>query len=204
MNRPTSRRLREITGITLIAAGVVLAGYGLYIPAKAALAQELLERAWAAAPAYGAAPRPWPWADTRPVARILVPRQQVSLIVLAGAHGRSLPFGPGHVDGTAFPGEHGHSVVAAHRDTHFKFLKDIRIGDRIEVQRPGAMETAYVVVEKIVLDVRKQNIVIDPAADLLTLVTCYPFTAWNPGGPLRYVVTAVAVHDSLSGSLSPI
>lgn len=193
MSRPAPRRRREIVGIVLIAFGLVMAGYGLYVPVKAALAQVLLERAWAAAPSYGAAPRPWPWADTRPVARISVPRQKVSLIVLAGAHGRSLPFGPGHIDGTALPGETGHSVVAAHRDTHFRFLKDVRIGDRIEVFRPGNRETDYVVVEKVVLDVREQEIVVDPGADLLTLVTCYPFTEWNPGGPLRYVVTAVAV-----------
>ncbi|MBO6521633.1 MAG: class GN sortase [Rhodospirillales bacterium] len=192
MTRLSARRKREITGIVLIAIGLVLAGYGLYIPAKAALAQELLERAWAAAPAHGAAPRPWPWADTRPVARISAPRLEVSLIVLSGAHGRSLPFGPGHVDGTALPGEPGHSVVAAHRDTHFAFLKDTRIGDRIDVARPGGRETGYVVVEKSVLDTRKEKIRLDPGADILTLVTCYPFTDWNPGGPLRYVVTAVA------------
>lgn len=193
MKRPSPRRMREITGIVMIAAGLVLAGYGLYIPARAALAQLLLERAWAAAPAHGTAPRPWPWADTRPVARISLSRHQVSVIVLADAHGRSLPFGPGHVDGTALPGGLGHSVVAAHRDAHFAFLKDVRIGDRIDVERPGGLETGYVVVEKNVLDIRKQDIVLDPGADVLTLVTCYPFTDWNPGGPLRYVVTAVAV-----------
>lgn len=192
MKRPSPRRMREIIGIVLIAAGLVLAGYGLFIPAKAALAQMLLERAWAAAPAHGAAPRPWPWADTRPVARISLSRHQVSVIVLASADGRSLPFGPGHVAGTALPGGLGHSVVAAYRDTHFAFLKDVRIGDRIDVERPGGLEIGYVVVEKNVLDVRKQDIVLDPGADVLTLVTCYPFTDWDPSGPLRYVVTAVA------------
>jgi len=192
MNWPTRRRRREIAGIVLIAVGVVFIGYGVYIPAKAALAQVLLERAWSAAPLVGPVPRPWPWADTRPVARILVPRHKVSLIVLAGAHGRALPFGPGHVDGTAEPGRPGHSVVAAHRDTHFAFLWYLRIGETIEVERPGGGKISYVVVEKDVLDIRKQTISLDPSGDVLSLVTCYPFTDWDPGGPLRYVVTAIA------------
>jgi len=192
MNWPTRQRRREIAGIVLIAAGIVFTGYGFYIPAKAALAQVLLERAWSAATPTGPAPRPWPWADTRPVARISVPDHEVSLIVLAGAHGRALPFGPGHVDGTAEPGRPGHSVVAAHRDTHFAFLRYLRIGETIEVERPGGGRIRYVVVEKDVLDVRKQTIRLDPSGDVLSLVTCYPFTDWDPGGPLRYVVTAIA------------
>ncbi len=190
--KASARRLREITGIGLIAAGLVFAGYGVSIPAKAALALVLLERAWRVAPLHGSAPRPWPWADTRPVARISVPKLDVSLIVLSGEHGGSLPFGPGHVGGTSYPGEPGHSVVAAHRDTHFAFLRLIRVGERITVERPGEVRTTYTVVEKDVLDVRRQKIALDPMSDLLTLVTCYPFTDWNPRGPLRFVVTAVA------------
>lgn len=86
-------RSREITGIALLAVGFVFVGYGLFIPAKAVLAQVLLERAWIAAPKDGKAPKPWPWADTKPIARIKVGDLDVSEIILAGAHGRSLPFG---------------------------------------------------------------------------------------------------------------
>jgi sortase A len=185
-------RLREVAGIVLIAAGLVLAGYGVFIPARAALVQVLFERAWAAAPRDGPAPRPWPWADTRPVARISVPKHEVSLIVLAGKQGAALPFGPGHVAGTSLPGEPGHSVVAAGSGSRLTFLRSLRIGDRIEIERPGGSKANYVVVEKDVLDVRKTKIALEPSADILTLVTCYPFSDWNPRGPLRYVVTAVA------------
>jgi len=73
-------------------------GWGLYIPAKAVVAQVLLERAWMAAGPTGIAPPPWPWADTRPIARIRTSDNQHNAIVLAGAHGRSLAFGLGHVD----------------------------------------------------------------------------------------------------------
>jgi len=184
---------KEKIGIVLLAVGLVLVGYGVYIPAKATLAQVLLERAWVAAPKDGAAPKPWPWADTRPIARIKVKDLNVSEIVLAGAHGRSLPFGPGHVDGTSEPGRPGHSVVAAHRDTHFSFLQDVKIGMAIDVEAPSEQFARYIVVDMEILDARTETIEIDHATNTLSLITCYPFKDWNPGGPLRYVVTAVGV-----------
>lgn len=190
-------RMREKAAVALIAAGLVLVGYGAYIPIKAQVAQVLLQRAWAAAPKDGPAPRPWPWADTWPVARIEVPKLDASAIVLEGAHGRSLPFGPGHVEGTAAPGLPGHSVVAAHRDTHFAFLRHVGIGQEIWVERPGGAKSRYVVVDLRVLDTRKETIYVDDSLDILTLVTCYPFTDWEPGGPLRYVVTAAGMPNDV-------
>ena len=80
---------------------------GLWIPFKALVAQELLELAWAESQARQQETRPWPWADTWPVARLMVPETGQSLIVLDGAHGESLAFGPGQVvgnDGRAGPG----------------------------------------------------------------------------------------------------
>jgi hypothetical protein len=56
--------------------------------------------------------KPWPWADTWPIARLSAPRHGVDLFVLAGATGRTLAFGPGHVDGTARPGRPGCSHVS--------------------------------------------------------------------------------------------
>lgn len=180
-------------GIAVMFLGLAIMGWGLYIPAKAALAQVLLERAWAAATPTGASPPPWPWADTRPIARIRTGDGDQGAIVLAGAHGRSLAFGPGHIDGTALPGGIGHSVVAAHRDTHFAFLRDVKIGQRIIVERPGGGARTHIVVDVQIIDARTETITINHDADMLTLVTCYPFEDWDPGGPLRYVVHAVAV-----------
>ena len=81
--------------------------------------------------------KPWPWADTHPVARLIVPAHRVELLVLAGANGRTLAWGPGHVEGTAAPGDAGNAVVTAHRDTHFAFLRDLVPGDRIVVETPA-------------------------------------------------------------------
>lgn len=173
-------------------------GWGFYIPAKAAFAQVLLERAWLAASQSGTAPPPWPWADTRPIARIRTIDDQFESIVLSGAHGRSLAFGPGHVDGTSFPGGIGHSVVAAHRDTHFAFLRDVIVGQEIIVERPAGIERPYIIVDIQIIDVRTETIMINHDTDMLTLVTCYPFEDWDPGGPLRYVVHAIAVNPDMA------
>src|SRR5262249_44740945 len=124
----------------LCALGLLLLGQGVWIHAKALLAQVLLERAFAATLTSGRTVKPWSWADTWPVARIEVPRLRRSAIVLAGASGQALAFGPGHVERTPEAGEPGTAVYAAHRDTHFAFLAEVRIGDLIRVtRRDGAV-----------------------------------------------------------------
>lgn len=133
--------------------------------------------------------RPWSWADTWPIARIRFATDDQ--YVLAGAHGSALAFGPGHVDGTASPGSPGTSVVAGHRDTHFQRLKQLKSGDPIELQTIGKNWLTYVVGSTRVVDTRIEPGFQHSAADSrLILVTCYPFDAIEPGGPLRYVVEA--------------
>jgi sortase A len=189
---------RALNGL-LLAAAALAAGLGLwqtggaaYIHAKAWLAQVLLETAWVET--RGGAPRakPWPWADTWPVARLSAPRLGVERIVLAGASGRTLAFGPGHLDGTAPPGAPGHSVVSGHRDTHFRFLEDLRPGDELRVERPDGDVRRYRVTAAEVLDARTATLAPGDGRPLLSLVTCWPFDAVAPGGPLRYAVFAEA------------
>jgi sortase A len=177
-----------------VAVGLGFFAWGAYIPAKAWAAQALLERAWDQARANiapsGVLVSPWPWADMTPVARLGIERLGATDIVLAGASGSSLAFGPGHVDGTALPGQPGHSVVSAHRDTHFNYLKNAQIGDLIRVEQPSGAVSGYRIVDRRVIDTRKEQVMLHPDGDFLTLVTCYPFEDWTPGGPLRLIVTA--------------
>lgn len=162
-----------------------------YIHAKARLAQFLIQDAWAETIAKGKEVKPWWWADTWPVARMRVPRLDVELYVLAGASGRTLAFGPGHLYGTATPGAVGNSVIAAHRDTHFAFLKDLRKGDEVIVETPTQTHRRYIVSEARVVHEQDVDVLKHDRAARLTLVTCYPFEAIMPNGPLRYVVSAV-------------
>ena len=156
-----------------------------WISAKAVVAQRLIAYSWGQDAA-----RPWPWADTHPVARLTISGE--SLYVLAGSQGASLAFGPGHVDGTALPGEPGVSVLGGHRDTHFAVLQSAVPGDRILVQDRSRHWSEYAIVLMQVEDVRQSPYLSLPADEhLLVLVTCYPFDAVQPGGPLRFVVYAV-------------
>src|SRR5215472_1425755 len=169
--------------------GLVLFRQGIWIHAKALLAQVLLERAFAASLAGGRDVKPWPWADTWPVARVEVPRLDRSAIVLAGSSGQALAFGPGQVERTPAAGEPGTAVYAAHRDTHFAFLGEVEIGDEIVVtRRDGAIARFRVTHTQVV---RWDSSGIDPAASgrHLALVTCWPLDSVVPG-PLRYVVHA--------------
>ena len=186
---------RGLAVLALLLAGLVLFGQGAYIHAKAILAQILLERAFATTVATGRVTKPWSWADTWPVARIAVRRLDTSAIALAGASGQALAFGPGHVDGTAEPGERGIAVYSAHRDTHFRFLKDVAIGDEIAVTRRDGRTFRYRADRTSV--VRFDASGLDPLAGghQLVLSTCWPFDAVTPG-PLRYLLHATLIGEA--------
>ncbi len=163
---------------------------GAWLPLKAWAAQGLLREAWEETRAGDEAVRPWPWADTWPVARLRAIGGMVDLVVLSGGSGRTLAFGPGHLQASAAPGAPGNTVLVGHRDTHFRFLAELEAGDELELETGDGRRLHYRVTRTAVLDARSDGIGLDDAADRLTLVTCYPFDAARPGGPLRYLVTA--------------
>jgi sortase A len=177
----------------LLCLGFWQLGQGAYIPAKAWLAQELMQRAWVRTSEDDNRQVPWPWADTWPVARLSARAGAVDLIVLAGGSGRTLAFGPGHLSVSSLPGEAGNSVIAGHRDTHFYFLRNVEMGEPLLVERIGGRKHLYKVVGIDVVDSRRGSLLLDTDAAMLSLVTCYPFDADEAGGPLRYVVTAKLV-----------
>lgn len=189
-------RARRGAGVMLLCIGTLLFCAGAWVPMKAALAQQLLNRAWSETRDDQRMVRPWPWADTWPIARLRLPGGAPPLTVLAGASGRNLAFGPALLDGTALPGRPGVSVIAGHRDTHFKNLGRLAVGDRIEVERPDGGIHAYEVAAVDVVDSEREVLRLDAPEPVLTLVTCYPFDALASGGPLRYVVTAYAARRS--------
>ena len=174
----------------LLALGFWQMGQGAYIPAKAWLAQELMQRAWLRVTAGEDRAAPWPWADTWPVARLTSASHGVELIVLAGGSGRTLAFGPGHLGASALPGEPGNTVIAGHRDPHFRLLSEVSPGEIIGVQTMDGENHLYEVIGADIVDSRKGSLVLDTDLPMLTLLTCYPFDALEAGGPLRYVVTA--------------
>ena len=181
------RRHWVLAAVTITAAVFLLDA--LWIPVKAGLAQHLLERSWLRTLQGEPDARPWPWADTRAVAVLEVPRLGQRIIVLEGSSGRNLAFGPTLVNSGRIE-ESADRILSGHRDTHFSFLENLSYGDVLRLHttretreyRVGWMET---------VDSRQQHMVIDDSIDRLTLLTCYPFDAPTTGGPLRLVVTAL-------------
>jgi len=201
MNGARSIVRRDWTRIAIVAVaaiGVWQVASGTYIHAKAWLAQQLIASAWTRTLEGEREAKPWPWADTWPIARLQVIGKSVDLYVLADASGRSLAFGPGYVNGTAGIGE-GNTVLAGHRDTHFAFLQNLQPGDELAMQTADGREWRFQLNETHVIDSRHERLQFDEAADAtLTLLTCYPFDSITPSGPLRYV----AVADIKSGPTS--
>ena len=161
----------------------------IWIPVKAEFAQHLLEISWSRTMEGETDAKPWPWADTRAIAILEVPRLGQRLIVLEGSSGRNLAFGPtlvntGSVDNTA------DRVLSGHRDTHFSFLQDLETGDLLRLRTATEIRDYHVSWQETV-DSRQQQLLIDEGIERLTLLTCYPFNAPSAGGPLRWVVTAV-------------
>jgi len=185
---------RDAFILLLLIAALQQLGSAGWIKAKAHLAQHLIGSAWEKTLASrGAVEKPWPWADTWPVARLEVPRHQVDLYVLSGARGNSLAFGPGHEAASAKPGQLGVTVIGGHRDTHFEFLKNIKTNTLLSLQLPSGERKVYQVRGTRIVDTEVEPFLstdTDTDRNELVLVTCYPFDALVPGGPLRYVVTA--------------
>ncbi|CAN7390941.1 class GN sortase [Rhizobium sp. LjRoot258] len=179
--------------------GAALVADGLYIKAKAELSQILLKRAFAAE-LRGEDAKPWPWADFTTEAEVTAPRLGKHAIVLSGASGEALAFGPAWLANTPQPGDEGTAVIAAHRDTHFRWLKDVKPGDEIEITRRDGKVLTFKAGEGRIVPWDQSGI--DPAAQgrHLVLATCWPFGA-TERGPLRYIVEADLVEPQTTGAI---
>ena len=162
----TRKGILTILLMCLLAMGLWQTGEGFWIHAKARLAQFLLERAWNRAVACEPAPKPWPWADTRPVARLRVIRYGIDLIVLANASGRTLAFGPAYLSSSTQPGGKGTTILTGHRDTHFAFLPRLQPTDEVLMETPDRRQYRYIVRDVSIVDGRTAIIGSDECHDL--------------------------------------
>lgn len=164
---------------------------GLYMPLKAKLAQHLMADAWDKTLASGGVPhKPWGWADVWPVARLTIKNRGVDVFILSGTSGEAMAFGPGHMTELAALGQPGTAVVAGHRDSHFKPLKYVELGDNIFLEDKEGNKHFYTITDTQIMDYRKAFLPSGLDNSRLVLVTCYPFNALIAGGPLRFVVMA--------------
>ena len=183
-------------GLALLLVGTSLWMKGSYIYLKAELGQYLINRAWQQSLVSGSQYKPWFWADTWPLARMEIPSQGITQIVLAGDSGQALAFGPGHTSVSAQPGADGVVVISGHRDTHFRFLQYLALDDTIIVQNWEGQHTVYRVSG---MQVVNEDVLIAPNNNVrnLMLVTCWPFNGSGAKSKHRFIVHAQAIDKSL-------
>lgn len=184
-------KMRQGLALVALATGLLCLAQAVYIPAKAWLSQRLIAIAWQQRSPGDDPARPWPWADTLPIARLYQPRLAVEQYVLQGASGRNLAFGPAHIGVSSSPSQSGNIVISGHRDTHFAWLRDLQPGDELLLERRDRRWRRYRVSETAVHHEREFGLVDPLAGDQLRLLTCYPFLQVDPGTPWRYLVTAL-------------
>ncbi len=193
--------------LTIIAvlgvAGIALIGSGLWIKAKAVIAQILLNQAFEKTQSLpsssGPGFKPWGWADVAPIARLEAPRLNKTAIVLNNTSGEALAFGPGHLANTPYPGENGTSVLAAHRDTHFSWIRNLQPGALLSIERADGRHLDFSVRRSRIARFDQSGINADSNGKLLILSTCYPFNT-NTRGPMRYLVEAEIKKPAVSAS----
>ena len=190
-----SRRI----GLLLCIVGVLLIGYGLYDALAGRVYQLMhgrdLDRVLDQAPAEPVpATRRMVYQPGSAIGRLEIPRVGISVVVLEGSDAGTLRLGAGRLLHSALPGERGNVVLAAHRDTFFRPLRDIRAGDRISL-RTSQGTFAYTVDWTRVVDPSDTSVLQPTPASSLTLVTCYPFN-YVGSAPRRFIVSAREVAST--------
>jgi sortase A len=137
-----------------------------------------------------------------PLAELSIPRLGVSAVVMEGSDDHTLRVGLGHIESTSLPGESGNVAIAGHRDSFFRPLRNVQVGDDILLDTPNARVhyrvSSYSVVNPSAVSV------IDRTPDArLTLVTCFPFY-FVGSAPHRFIVRATYVADVQQSHAAPV
>lgn len=126
------------------------------------------------------------------IARLRVPRLDLSVVVAEGTSPRVLQRAVGHLAASAPPGGEGNVALAGHRDTFFRPLEAIRPGDQIVLTTPRGSDVYKVDWTKTV-EPSAVSVLQDPGYPVLTLITCYPFR-FVGSAPQRFIVRARLVR----------
>lgn len=181
-----------LSAVALFIACIGLAALvqGGWIYLKAYLASQLINDAWESAIIDHAPRKPWPWADTWPVARLQVAAIGLDQKVLQGQTGQALAFAPGQILVSGATSDSELHVISGHRDTHFRQLGDIRVGDQLQWSSLDGKHRLYRVIELAVVASEGHYWQAPVDGRYLALVTCYPLDGIQAESPERLVVIA--------------
>jgi sortase A len=191
---------RRLVANVLIVVGASLVLVSATSVARGAIARDHARSRWAQMEASRAATGArkslagsnWAVVDGAPVARLEIPRLELDEIVVEGVDESALRAGPGHMTGSALPGDSGNAVVSAHRDRHFKSLGRVVVGDTIHTDGTRGQLT-WVVSQVRVVDA-DAPVLRSSATPLLTLTTCWPVRYFGLA-PDRLIVEAKPTAD---------
>jgi LPXTG-site transpeptidase (sortase) family protein len=200
--------VRKKLGQSLIVLGALLLSFAGARYAHGALRQDAARRAWEAAQAQSAftvasarldaALVGAPWSIGSPIARVIVPVLDLDEIVIEGVGDEELNAGPGHLPGSALPGERGNAIISAHRDRHFSRLGSLQVGDEIITETAPARRLKWIVISRRVI--RSEEPALFSTSDpTLTLTTCWPIR-YVGTAPERLIITAKPVGWAGAGS----
>jgi len=204
MNRPPGkkaqlssigRRSLRVGYYLLFVSGVFALSYSGYVAAESQAFQQLEAKAYQQA---GPLLEPHTLEEGEVMGEIDVPRLGIRAIVLHGDSPAQLRHAVGHIVKTALPGEPGNVVLAGHRDTFFRPLRDIRVGDEIRL-KTRVRQFEYRVQSIEVVEPTEIRVLQTSTSHELTLLTCFPFRYVGPA-PKRFVVHAHEISRSASPS----
>jgi len=128
--------------------------------------------------------------DGAPIGRIAIPRIDLDEIVLEGIEAEDLNAGPGHLPGSALPGDRGNSIISAHRDRHFNHFDALKVGDTV-VTESRIGQRSWVIVSQRIVD-KDAPALFRTSDATLTLTTCWPIR-YVGSAPSRLIITAKPV-----------
>ncbi len=211
-----TKTARKLAAAALLIVGGLLCVQASWLPAKAWLSQQLIKHSWQQSISIMAqqqmqekqqqirsqdntnphslskpiAIKPWPWADTFPIAELVFQRIDKSIVVLNGGDPTTLAFSAGAVAPFNQPAAIKPFVVAGHRDSHFAFLEDIAIKDIISLVDARGKMQHYQVESIDIVDATIGQFPLVADERSLVLITCYPFKGITNSADERYVITA--------------
>ena len=135
--------------------------------------------------------------DTGETVGILhIPKLEADLPIVEGTHEDELAKGVGHYQGTAYPLQNDQIILSGHRDTVFRRMGELEIGDILTIQLPYG-EFSYEITDTKIVDADDRTIIVPHDEEVLTLTTCYPFS-FIGSAPDRYIITALPVSNDIN------
>ena len=202
-------RRKRLLGIALVVAGAGLVAWAGNAYARGWLAQDRARSEWEQRVARAEVERGRALAagsartvaaEGAPVARLVIAKIALDDIVLEGVTAAALNGGPGHLPGSALPGDEGNAVISAHRDRHFRRLGELGIGDTITT-RTITDSVSWRIVSRRVVN-REAPAIRAEKGQVLTLTTCWPI-GYLGGAPDRLILRAVPLASRAAAAATP-